>query len=516
VPLPATAVELGRLSPAAFRRILAAAGIRRFFLAWDEEAGDVRASHPELAPLARLLTADRRDFDRHEGIFVQVAPDTGVLQGAFIHRTCRGQAAGGVRFWRYDTVEDFLRDGLRLARGMTHKNALAGLWWGGGKGVMVDERRDGERDGDTEEQGKAAREGEGEAARERQAALSGSPRRRRIYEEYGELLSSLRGCYVTAEDAGTSAEDMAAVFSSTRFTTCIPPALGGSGNPSAPTARGVVRGMEAALAHLGRGGLAGTTVAVQGLGHVGEPLVELLCERGVARVIGSDLDPARCEALRRRFAGPAGSGTADSGAVTADAVAGLGAAGGPVGPAASFTFTARATGRDDPWILEQPADVFAPCATGGVLGPRTIPRLAARIVCGAANNQLEDPERDDLLLHRRGVLYMPDFLVNRMGIVHCADEQYGYVGDEDPRIAAHLGTSQVPAGAAAGDRWENSIYNLSLAILAEAARSGEPPARVALRLAESRSREPHPIWGHRGAAIIRALTRPGAWAGSSG
>ena len=237
--MPATAVELGRLSPAAFRRFLAAAGIRRFFLAWDEEAGDVRASHPELAPLARLLAADRRDFERHEGIFVQVAPDTGVLQGAFIHRTCRGQAAGGVRFWRYDTVEDFLRDGLRLARGMTHKNALAGLWWGGGKGVMVNERE----------------EGEGEAARERQAALPGSSRRRRIYEEYGELLSSLRGCYVTAEDAGTSAEDMAAVFSRTRFTTCIPPALGGSGNPSAPTARGVVRGMEAALAHLGRGGL---------------------------------------------------------------------------------------------------------------------------------------------------------------------------------------------------------------------------------------------------------------------
>jgi glutamate dehydrogenase/leucine dehydrogenase len=463
VPVPATAVELGRLSPAAFRQFLAAAGIRQFFLAWDEEAGDVRASHPELAPLARLLAADRRDFDRHEGIFVQVAPDTGVLQGAFIHRTCRGQAAGGVRFWRYDTVEELLRDGLRLARGMTHKNALAGLWWGGGKGVMVDE----------------------------QAAPAGSPRRRRIYEEYGDLLSSLRGCYVTAEDAGTSAEDMAAVFSRTRFTTCIPPALGGSGNPSAPTARGVVRGMEAALAHLGRGSLAGTTVAVQGLGHVGEPLVELLREHDVARVIGCDLDPERCEALQRRFAGPAGT-------------------------AASFTFTARVAGRDDSWILEQPADVFAPCATGGVLGAATIPRLAARIVCGAANNQLEDPGRDDLLLHRRGVLYMPDFLVNRMGIVHCADEQYGYVGDEDPRIAAHLGTAPRAAGAGDGDRWENSIYNLSLAILAEAARRGEPPARVALRLAESRSREPHPIWGHRGAAIIRALTRQGAWASVPG
>jgi glutamate dehydrogenase/leucine dehydrogenase len=480
----ATAVELGSLSPAAFRRFLAAAGIRRFFLAWDEEAQEVRASHPELDSLARLLAADRRDFDRHEGVFAQVAPETGVLQGAFIHRTCRGQAAGGVRFWRYDTVEDYLRDGLRLARGMTHKNALAGLWWGGGKGVMVDERGD----------------GEGEGASERAGSAAADRLRRRIYEEYGELITSLRGCYVTAEDVGTSVDDMAAVFSRTRFTTCIPPALGGSGNPSAPTARGVVRGMEAALAHRGAGGLAGKTVAVQGLGHVGEPLVELLRQRGVARVIGCDLDPARCAALLQRFAGAgAAAGGGD----------GPGNRGGNAGSGNGFAFEARALGGDDVWIFEQQADVFAPCATGGVLGPRTIPRLAAGIVCGAANNQLEDPERDDLALHQRGVLYMPDFLVNRMGIVNCADEQYGYVGEEDPRVAAHLGSAP-PAPADTGDRWENSIYNLSLAILDEAARRGEPPARIALRLAERRSREPHPIWGHRGAAIIRALTRPDA------
>ncbi len=497
-------MELHRLSPAAFRRVLAGAGIRRFFLAWDEEAGEVRCSHPELAPLARLLAADRRDFDRHEGVFVQVAPDTGVLQGAFIHRTCRGQAAGGVRFWRYATVEDFLRDGLRLARGMTHKNALAGLWWGGGKGVMAAE--DGEPGAGDAGAGHAA--GIAGTAAAGIAGIAG--RRRRTYEEYGELLTSLRGCYVTAEDVGTAVEDMAAIFSRTRFTTCIPAELGGSGNPSAPTARGVVRGMEAALAHRGAGGLAGKTVSVQGLGHVGEPLVEMLRERGVARVIGADIDAARCAALRARY-------------------------GGAAGPA--FELEARAVGRGDLSILEEPADIFAPCATGGVLGPLTIPRLAAGVVCGAANNQLEDPERDDLLLHRRGVLYMPDFLVNRMGIVHCADEQYGYVDDEDPRLAEHLGTAGGEAGdgfvgeahgavpgeageearrraaAPPADTWENSIYNLSLALLQEAAGRGEPPARAALRLAESRSREPHPIWGHRGAAIIRALTRPGAgWA----
>lgn len=436
-------MEIPSLSPADFCDLLAQEGIRRFYLVWDDEARGVRASHPVLEPLARLLEEDRRDFDRHEGVFVQVAPDTGVLQGAFVHRTCRGQGAGGTRFWRYDTVEGFLRDGLRLARGMTHKNALAGLWWGGGKGVMA--RGTGKDPADPTV-------------------------RRRIYEEYGELMTRLNGCYVTAEDVGTSVEDMAAVFSRTRFTTCIPPILGGSGNPSVPTARGVVRGMEAALAHLGLGTLEGKTVAVQGLGHVGEPLIGFLRDKGVRRIVGSDIDPSRRDALAAKFPG--------------------------------LDLEVRIVERGDNSVLAEPADVVAPCATGAILSPRTIPTLQAPIVCGAANNQLEDPERDDLLLHERGILYMPDFLVNRMGIVNCADEQYGYV-DPDPRIESHL-----------GDDWDNSIFNLSLRVFAEAKRSQKTPARVALDLAEERSRELHPVWGHRGAAIIRSLVRNG-WANGS-
>ncbi len=430
------------LSPAALCDLLVREGIRRFFLVWDQDAEQVVASHPLVEPLARLFEGDRRDFDRHEGVFVQIAPDTGVLQAVFVHRTCRGQGAGGVRFWRYNTVEELLRDGLRLARGMTHKNALAGLWWGGGKGVMA----------------RATGGAEDPAAR------------RRIYEEYGEMLTSLQGAYVTAEDVGTAVEDMAAVFSRTRFTTCIPPSLGGSGNPSTPTARGVVRGMEAALAHVGRGSLAGKTVAVQGLGHVGEPLIGFLKDKGVARVVGSDIDPARGDDLRRKF--PA---------------------------AAGWELEVRTVERGDLSILAEPADIVAPCATGAILGPRTIPTIQAPIVCGAANNQLEDPERDDQLLQERGILYMPDFLVNRMGIVNCADEQYGYLA-EDPRVEAHL-----------GDEWENSVYNLSLAILDEARRTGATPARVALDLAERRSFDLHPVWGHRGAAIIKSLVGNG-WA----
>ena len=188
----------------------------------------------------------------------------------------------------------------------------------------------------------------------------------------------------------------------------------------------------------------------------------------MARVVGSDIDPSRKEDLERRF---------------------------PDSP--GWELEVRIVARGDDSILAVPADIVAPCATGGVLNPRTIPATAAPIVCGAANNQLEDPERDDVLLAERGILYMPDFLVNRMGIVNCADEQYGSL-DEDPRIEAHL-----------GDEWENSVYNLSLAVLDESRRTGKTPARVALDLAEQRSFDLHPLWGHRGAAIIRSLMKNG-------
>lgn len=426
------------MSPAAFTAFLAGSGIRRFCLTFDPEARRVVASHPLLEPLARFFAEDARDFDAHEGVFVQVAPETGVLQGAFVHRTCRGQAAGGVRYWTYDTVEDYLRDGLRLARGMTHKNALAGLWWGGGKGVM--------------------------------ARGTGGGERRRVYEEYGAFMSSLLGCYVTAEDVGTAVEDMAAVFSRTRFTTCIPPALGGSGNPSVPTALGVVRGMEAALAHLGKGTLEGKTVAIMGLGHVGTPLCGFLHDRRVERIVGTDVDPGREAELRALYPG--------------------------------LELNVRTVERGDVSILAEPADVLSPCATGAVLSAETIASIAAPVVCGAANNQLADPERDDGRIAARGITYMPDFLVNRMGIVTCADEQFGYV-DDDPTIQRHLGLA-----------WENGVYRLSLAVLDESARSGRTPHRVALDMAEARSFERHPLWGHRGPQIIATLLRRG-WAAAS-
>ncbi|NNG28113.1 MAG: Glu/Leu/Phe/Val dehydrogenase, partial [Ignavibacteriaceae bacterium] len=245
------AANLLSQSPNEFIKFLLSKNINKYYFIFDDEQNRLVASHPILQPIADYFSEDKRDFIKHEGMFFQVSEKYEMLHGAFVHRTNRGQAAGGVRFWKYENIENYFRDGLRLAAGMTFKNALAGLWWGGGKGVI---------------------------AHNPAYEWSDPEIRINIYKEYGLFISSLKGCYVTAEDLGTKVKDMVEVFSGTRFTTCIPPELGGSGVPAIPTARGVVSGMEAAVEFLKLGSLHGKTVALQGLGHVGIPLLGFLFE----------------------------------------------------------------------------------------------------------------------------------------------------------------------------------------------------------------------------------------------
>ncbi len=426
--------DLARLSPLEFVSFLRREKIRRFYFVYEPRSQHVLSSHPQLQALAEFIQGDRRDFAAHEGLFFRLTERYDTLQGAFVHRTRRGQAAGGVRYWTYDSVEDYLRDGLRLAKGMTHKNALAGLWWGGGKGVI---------------------------ARRPDVDPENLEIRKSLYSEYGLFVSSLKGCYVTAEDVGTTVADMANVFSRTRFTTCIPEDWGGSGNPSIPTARGVVSAMEAALDFLGMGALGGKTVAIQGMGNVGGPLLRFLFEKGVGRIIACDIHPRNAEALGRAAAG--------------------------------LELDIRTVPCGDDSIFREPCDVFSPNATGAVLNPRTIPLLKAKVVCGAANNQLEDPERDDADLFQRGIVYVPDFLANRMGIVNAANEQYGYVTG-DPLYERHLSRD-----------WDQSVFQTTRRVLEESRKRGVPTGRIALQTAERLSLEPHPVFGHRGRQIIASL-----------
>lgn len=250
------------LSPNSFVEFLKSRNISAFHIAFDANKSAFHFSHPEIfKPVAENWLADPlKDWDNHEAVFVRVSPQ-GVLQSATVQHTKRGAAAGGVRNWTYETVDGFLRDGLRLGKGMGAKNAVAGLWWGGGKGVMA------------RNSGSGLSNGNDVAAR------------RAVYESYGTFISALKGCYVTAEDVGTHVEDMAHIFSQTRHTTCIPEKFGGSGNPSIPTARGVVEAITTGFEELNMK-LEGSTVGLIGLGNVGSYVARYLLDRGVGRIIG--------------------------------------------------------------------------------------------------------------------------------------------------------------------------------------------------------------------------------------
>jgi glutamate dehydrogenase/leucine dehydrogenase len=421
------------LTPEAFAAALQGAGITRAWLAHDPASGTVRASTAELDEVAQHLAVASPAWDDHEAVFIALGGSSGALLSATVHRTARGQAQGGLRLMPYPDLASFLEDGLRLSRGMSRKAALAGLWWGGGKGVIARPSDD----------------------RWRDAAW-----RANAYSDYGRFVSALRGCYVTAEDAGTTPDDLRHVLAHSRFVTCLPPEVGGSGNPSPATAAGVLAGIEATLAWLGSGAIAGKRVAVQGLGAVGSALVDGLLMKG-ARVVACDLSRTHVEASLARHAGAA--------------------------------FEARVAEPGNAWLLGEPCDVLAPCALGGVLGPDTIPRLRTRIVCGAANNPLAEPCRDAEALRARGVLYVPDFVVNRMGIVSCANEQYGSLVP-DPAIERHLDPSD-----------PDSIQNTVDRVLSAACDAGITPLRAAHHLADERLDEPHPVWGTRAHALVRTV-----------
>ncbi|MEE2663341.1 MAG: Glu/Leu/Phe/Val dehydrogenase dimerization domain-containing protein [Myxococcota bacterium] len=422
------------LAPEAVARQLRDAGVRRAWIAWDEEAGEVRASHATLEPIAAALGAGALDYRRHEALFLAPAPNGDELFGVFIHSSLRGQAQGGLRHWPYPTLEEFLRDGLRLSLGMARKSALAGLWWGGGKGIIA--------------------RSPGEIWRDR-------AHRHAVYQDFARFVTSLRGCYVTAEDAGTGPLDMAEIATHTRFATCVPPEIGGSGNPSAMTALGVVEAMEAALDHCGMGSLADKSVAMQGAGHVGSSMLEQLFDKGVASVVVSDLSADRCESLRSFFE--------------------------------NRPIEVRVALPGDDSILAERCDVLVPNALGGILSPKTIPQIQAAIVCGAANNQLENEVRDAAALHECGILYVPDYLANRMGIVACCDEHAGSL-PRDPAILAHLDRTNAI-----------SIYRATQRVLARAAQRDESPAYSANHLADRAIPEPHPIHGNRAQRIIQSL-----------
>jgi leucine dehydrogenase len=333
-------------------------------------------------------------FGEHEQVVVCHDRDSGLRAIIAIHDTTLGPSLGGIRMWTYASDEAALTDVLRLSRGMTYKNAAAGLDLGGGKTVVVgDPRRD---------------------------------KRPEMFAALGGFIDTLGGRYLAAEDVGTSTADAERVATRTRFVTGLPVERGGSGDPSPMTAWGVFCGMRAALAEAGIGGFDGVSVSVQGAGHVGAALAGHLLAAG-ARVTVSDIYADRVAPLVER------------GASTCD-------------PAEAH---------------RQPVDVYAPCALGAVISPATIDELRCRVIAGAANNQLLDDEIGDEL-HRRGIVYAPDYVINAGGVINISEE---------------LGGAYDAARARASvERIEQNLQT----VFATARTEGIAPHRAADRVAEER------------------------------
>ena len=254
------------------------------------------------------------------------------------------------------------------------------------------------------------------------------PDRERLLRTHGRFLDRLGGRFITGEDVGTTPEDMAIIRQETAHVSGL---LGHSGDPAPFTARGVFRAIQAsARQRWGSDDLAAKTVALQGCGNVGRELARLLHGAG-ARLVVTDIDAERVA----RVAGETGAT-----AVASDA------------------------------IYDVRADVFAPCALGGVINDDTVPRLNVEIVAGAANNQLL-ADRHGRLLEERGILYAPDFIANAGGVISSTVDILGW---EEARASERI----------------DGIYDTVLAVFALAARDRVPTFEAANRLAEDRMRQP--------------------------
>ena len=292
---------------------------------------------------------DSPAFEGHESVQAFHDERTGLKTVIAVHSTARGPGAGGCRMWPYPSSEAALEDVLRLSRAMSYKNAMADLELGGGKSVII-----------------------GDSRTDKSPAL---------FEAFGRAVDKVGGRYWAAEDVGTSPADMVHARKTTRFVAGLDGHRAASGDPSPVTAEGVFRGIALAARRAFGGGLAGLTVAIQGVGHVGGFLAEKLHAAG-AKLIVADVNT---EALRA---------------------------------------VAQATGAkvvDPDAIFDSEAEVFAPCALGGAISLQTLARLKARVVAGGANNQIATPEAGRALFET-GLIYAPDYVINGGGITNVAGE----------------------------------------------------------------------------------------------
>lgn len=318
---------------------------------------------------------------------------TGLKAIIAVHNTVLGPALGGTRMWAYNNEMEALNDVLRLSRGMTYKNSISGLNLGGGKAVIIGDAR--------------------------------SMKSEALFRRFGKFVNSLAGKYITAEDVGISPVDMTWVSMETNHVVGLP---GKSGDPSPVTAHGTYVGMKAcAKEQFGSDSLAGKKVAVQGVGHVGEYLVEALAKEGAEVFISDIHEPT----LKR----------------------------------VSETYGAKVVGLDEIYDIDM--DIYAPCALGATVNDDTLGRLKCSIIAGAANNQLKSESIHGQAVMDKGIIYAPDFALNAGGVINCYSEVKGL-------------SSEWAMGKA------EEIYGTIENIVKRSSSEGTPTYQIANKMAEER------------------------------
>lgn len=332
------------------------------------------------------------DFDGHENIVFGCDEATGLKCIIGIHNTNRGPALGGSRFWNYENEQAAITDVLRLSKGMTYKAAITGLDLGGGKSVII-----------------------------------GDPRKIKtpdLMRAFGRIIERLNGDYITAEDVGTTVQDMDYIRETTAH---VRGKSSGTGNPSPVTAFGTFQGIKAAVKHkLKTDDLMGLRVSVQGVGNVGYYLCKYLHEAGAELLINDIIQNSIDRVVNE--------------------------------------FGATIVSHDD--IYAQDVDVYAPCALGATINDQTIEIFKASIIAGAANNQLALPHHGQAL-KERGILYAPDYVINAGGLINVANETPDY--DYDQTMA------QV-----------TKIYDTLLEIFNRATHENQATSIIADKMAEER------------------------------
>lgn|SRR5690554_664232 len=294
----------------------------------------------------------------HEQLVFVHDKHTGLKGIICIHDTTLGPGLGGTRIWNYESEEEAIKDVLRLARGMTYKNAAAGLNLGGGKAVII-----------------------GDASKIKSEAL---------FRSFGRYVESLNGRYITAEDVGTSTGDMDFIKMETDHVVGLE---GKSGDPSPITSLGGFYGIKAALQFSFKDEtISKYSYAVQGVGKTGMHMIDYLFAEGAKKVYFTDINKEKIDAIKEKH------------------------------PEAILVKP------DEIYTLD--VDVFVPCALGGGLNDKTIPKLKCPIVAGVANNVLEDENKHSQMLKDRNILYAPDFVINAGGVINVYHELGGYVEED--------------------------------------------------------------------------------------